>query len=258
MDLGIAGRTAVVSGGARGTGLEIARRLSAEGCNVVLTGRQPDMVREAEREIAACGGKALGVVVDPLTPEGPGIIREAAVAAFGPVAITVFNFASVSSFERDFLKIPDAEFEECYQAYFMTPVRMLRAFLPDMVALNWGRVVLMGSGNMKNASIADPLTAQSVRGAAPLLFKNLSYEFGPHNITFNTIAIGAIKSDLARAYLETAPEGAEQQYADAVAVKRWGDPGELAAFAVMLCAQDNAYLTGETIRFDGGQTRSVF
>lgn len=258
MDLGIRGRTAVVSGGARGTGLEIAKRLSAEGANVVLTGRHPDMVADAERAVRAEGGQALGVVTDVLSKEGPAVIRAAAEKAFGPVAINIYNFSVMTTDEREFLRITDEEFYACIEGYYMAIIRMLRQFLPGMQQLNWGRVILLGSANMKNASIMDPLTSQSVRGAAPLLFKNLTYEFGKHNIAFNTIAIGAIKTDLARAYLDTAPPGSEEGYAEAVPLKRWGLPSELATFVTMLCAREMVYLNGETIRFDGGQTRSVF
>ncbi len=258
MDLGIGGRVAVVSGGARGSGLVIGQRLAAEGVRIVLSGRDPEMVRAAEERIRASGGEAVGVVGDAVAPDMAERLREAAEANFGPVGICVMNYASLSSNARSFMEITDQELEDSYQTYFLAIVRMMRAVLPGMKAQQWGRVILLGSGNMKNPSVVDPLTAQSVRVAGALLLKNLTFEYSEHNISFNTLAIGAFKTALAMDYLKTAPQGSYQAYADQVPMKRWAEPEELAALVTWLCGEESAYVNGEVIRIDGGQTHSLF
>lgn len=257
MDLGLMGKTAVVSGGARGSGLQIGQRLAREGARIVLSGRDPEMVRAAEKSIRDAGGDAIGVVADVTTKEGPAEIKAAA-ETFGPVSIAIFNFAALSSLEREFMKIPDEEFYQGIETYYMTIVRMCRTFLPDMVDLNWGRVILLGSANMKNPSAVDPLVAQSVRVGGAALLKNLTFEYGKHNISFNTLAIGAFMTALGKDYLDTAPPGSYEAYADLVPLKRWAQPSELAALVTFLCGEESSYVNGEVIRIDGGQTRSLF
>jgi NAD(P)-dependent dehydrogenase (short-subunit alcohol dehydrogenase family) len=258
MDLGLKGKVAVVSGGARGSGLEIGQRLAREGAKIVLTGRDPATVRAAEQSIRDLGGEAIGVVVDPITKDGPATIKAAAAKAFGRVAIMIINFADLSTLERDFLKISDEEFYSSVETYYMAPVRMCREFLPDMVDLNWGRVILLGSANMKNPSAVDPLIAQTVRVGGAALLKNLTFEYGKYNISFNTLAIGAFLTQLGKDYLKTAPQGAYEAYADLVPLKRWAQPSELAALVAFLCGEESVYVNGEVIRIDGGQTRSLF
>ena len=258
MDLGIKGRIAVICGGARGSGLEIAHFLAREGVKVVMSGRYPDMVREAEKSVRDAGGEAVGVVADVVAPDGPEKIKEAAHKAFGAPDIMVLNIATISSNDREFMNITDEEFEKSYQAYFMAPVRMLRAFLPDMAKNRWGRVVLLGSANMKNPSPVDPLTAQAVRVGGAALLKNLTAEYGEYNISFNTLAIGAFMTELGKDYLKTAPPGSYEAYCETIPAKRWADPSELAGLVTYLCGEQSAYVNGEVIRIDGGQTKSLF
>ena len=258
MDLKIAGKVAVVCGGARGTGLEIAKRLAKEGVKVGISGRYEDIVRSAEEEIRSEGGEVIGIVIDAIEPGAPEEIRAKVEEEFGKVGIVVINFATVSSNEREFLNVTDEEFEKSYQTYFMAPVRMLRAFLPGMKEMEWGRVITLGSANSKNPSLVDPMIAQAVRVGGAALLKNLTFEYSRYNISFNTLAIGAFETDLAKSYLETAPQGAYQAYADLVPLKRWGQVGELASMVVYLCGQESAYVNGEVIRVDGGQTASLF
>jgi NAD(P)-dependent dehydrogenase (short-subunit alcohol dehydrogenase family) len=177
--------------------LEIGQRLAREGAEIALAGRDPAAVPAAEQSIRDLGAEAVGVVVDPSTKDGPAIIKAAAAKAFGRVAIMIINFADLSTLERDFLKISNEEFYKSVETYYMAPVRMCRAFLPDMADFNWGRVILQRSANMKNPSAVDPLIAQTVRVGGAALLKNLTFEYCKYNISFNTLAIGAFLTHLA-------------------------------------------------------------
>lgn len=258
MKLGIEGRVAVIAGGARGSGLVIAQRLAAEGVKVVLTGRHEAMVKAAEQSIRAAGGAAAGVVADVTAKDGPARIKAAADQAFGPPGIIVLNMAAIPSNARALMAIDEAEVYHAFETYYMTVFRMARAFLPDMAKATWGRVILLGSANMKSPSGVDPMIAQSVRVGGAALLKNLTHEYSRHNISFNTLAIGAFKTDLAKDYLKTAPPGSYEAYADRVPLKRWAEPEELAALVTFLCGDESSYVNGEVIRIDGGQTESMF
>lgn len=258
MQLGIEGKIAVVAGGARGSGLVIAEQLAGEGVKVVLTGRYPEIVRAAEKKIRAAGGEATGVVVDVTAKDGPATIKAAADKAYGPANIIVLNMATIASTARNFMDISEEEYYLCFETYYMTVVRMCRAFLPDMAKAKWGRVILLGSALMKNPSQVDPLIAQTVRVGGASLLKNLTFEYSPDNISFNTLAIGALKTDLAKGYLDNAPPGTYEKYANKVPLKRWAEPSELAALVTFLCGAESSYVNGEVIRIDGGQTESMF
>src|SRR5262249_43262355 len=141
MKPGIKGKVAVVAGGARGSGLVIAERLAREGLKVALTGRDPAMGRSAEAQIRATGGEAIGIVADVTSQDGPAAIKAAADEAFGPPGIVVLNMAKIPSDARGLMAVSDEEFYAGFETYYMSIVRMARAFLPDMARMKWGRVI---------------------------------------------------------------------------------------------------------------------
>jgi len=257
MDLGIAGRVALIAGGSRGSGLAIARRFAAEGVRVVLSGRDPSIVDQAVGAIRATGAEVVGVVADMSLAAGAAAMRSAAERAFGPPEILVINPPSPAR-TRGFLASPPQEFQDCFDAYVMPVVHLAQAILPGMQQRRWGRVVLLGSANMKNPNSVDPVITQNVRVAGAALIKTLTYEFSRDNITFNTFAIGAFHTDLAKAYLSEAPTDAYRTFADKVPLKRWAEPEELANAVAFVCSDAAGYINGELIRIDGGQTESLF
>lgn len=257
MDLGIADRTALVAGGARGSGLAISRELARAGAKVVLTGRDAQIVAKAAAELEGSGARGLGVVADMTVAGGVQAIFDAAAAGPGQPDILVINPPSPAR-TRGLLETGDQEFYECFDAYVMSVVRLIRTFVPAMVERKWGRVLLLGSANMKNPNSIDPIYTQNIRVAGAALMKTMTYEFSPSNITFNTVAIGAFHTDLAKDYLAGAPPGAYETFAAKVPLRRWGEPEELALAAAFLCSEAGGYINGEVIRIDGGQTESMF
>lgn len=257
MDLGLNGKVALVAAGARGSGLAIARRLATEGAKVIVTGRDDGIVASALETLRAQGAAAEGIVSDMVSPEGVARIREGCEDGFGMPDILVVNPPSPAR-TRGLLETPDEEFYETYDAYVMSLVRLGKAFLPAMSDKGWGRVVLLGSANMKSPNSIDPIVSQNIRVAGAMVMKTLTYEFSQHGITFNTLAIGAFHTDLAKVYLSEAPEGAYQTFAQKVPIRRWGEVSELADVAAFLCSEPAGYLNGEVIRIDGGQIECLF
>src|SRR4051794_12644105 len=264
MDLGLRGKVAVVAGGSRGCGRGIADVLADEGASVVLSGRNEEPVTAAEKGIRDRGGSAVGVVADMTVKDGAQAIVEAARDAYGEPDILVVNSpGAVPDREtgrwRGFVNSSDEDFEEIYRNFVMSVVYLNREVLPAMREKRWGRLLNIGSGAMKMPHLEDPMPAVNIRVAVNALMKTLSHEYAPYGITANVIATGPFESELSRDYRASGPGSkTDEWYAKMVPVGRWGDPVEMGWLAAFLCSDRAAFLTGETIRLDGGYIKSLF
>jgi 3-oxoacyl-[acyl-carrier protein] reductase len=160
---------------------------------------------------------------------------------------------------RGFENSSDEDFQEIYGNFVMSVVYLTRLMLPAMKAAGWGRLLNIGSIAMKVPHLEDPMPAVNVRVAVNALMKTLSQEYGPFGITANVIATGPFDSELSREYRAsgTGVKTAEW-YRAMLPVGRWGEPTEMGWLAAFLCSERAAFLTGETIRLDGGYGKSLF
>lgn len=264
MDLGLTGKVAVVAGGSRGCGRGIAQTLAAEGARVLLSGRQPEAVNACVEAIRAAGGNAAGVVADMTVKAGAQQIIAAAQEAFGAPEILVINSPGpvpdrATHRWRGFENCSDDDFLCVYQDFVMSVVYLTREVLPEMRRRQWGRLLNIGSIAMKTPHLDDPMPATNTRVAVAALMKTLSQENGPHGITANTIATGPFESELSRDYRASGTGvKTDEWYRKMLPVGRWGRPDEMGSLAAFLCSTHAAFLTGETIRLDGGYTKSLF
>jgi 3-oxoacyl-[acyl-carrier protein] reductase len=264
MDLGLKNKIAVVAGGSRGCGRAIAEELAKEGARVLLSGRNQQPVDETIAAIRAAGGQASGIVSDMTDKAGAKRIIVAARQAYGEPDILVVNSpGSVpdpqSNRWRGFENCSDEDFELIHRYFVMSVVYLTREVLPAMRAKNWGRLLNIGSIAMKTPHLEDPMPATNTRVAVNALMKTLSQENGRYGITANVIATGPFDSELSREYRAsgTGVKTADW-YQKMLPVGRWGQPEEMGALAAFLCSTRAAFLTGETIRLDGGYTKSLF
>lgn len=264
MELGLKDKIALVAGGSRGCGRGISESLAAEGAAVVLTGRNAEAVEASIAAIRAVGGRVHGVVEDMLSQAGCARIANETRVAFGDPDILVVNPPGpvpdrATNRWRGFENSSDADFELAYRMFVMTQVHLTREVLPAMRAKAWGRLVNIGSIAMKTPHLDDPMPATNIRVAAAALMKTLSQENGPYGITANTIATGPFESELSREYRAsgTGVKTADW-YQKMLPVGRWGDPREMGDLVAFLCSTRAAFITGETIRIDGGYTKSLF
>ena len=160
---------------------------------------------------------------------------------------------------RGFDNTSDEDFALVFQQFVMSVVYLVREVLPAMRDRGWGRLLNIGSIAMKTPHLEDPMPAANTRVAVAALMKTLSQENGPHGITSNTIATGPFESELSRDY-RASGTGVKtpEWYRAMLPVGRWGQPQEMGALAAFLCSTQAAFLTGETIRLDGGYTKSLF
>ncbi|MET0145308.1 MAG: SDR family oxidoreductase [Ilumatobacteraceae bacterium] len=265
MDLGLAGRTAIVSGSSKGIGRAVATALAAEGCNVCMTARGRDALDDAAGSVRALDrGRVVAVAADMTTEEGVERVVDTCRTELGPVDIAVTNVAGPKSL--GFAATGDQAFVDAYRDMVLSVVWMVRRVLPDMRGSGWGRIVNIGSDCIKDVHREVPLLLANVNRAASVgLLKTLADELGPDGITVNNIAVGAILTENRitfhqRFAAEQGKDVADVQNANTehIPVGRFGDPAELAAVVGFLCSDQAAFVTGETIAVNGGRSRTLF
>jgi 3-oxoacyl-[acyl-carrier protein] reductase len=269
MDLGLAGKVAVVSGGSKGTGRACAEELAAEGAHVVVAARGKEALDDAVAAIASAGGSAVGVQADMTRQADVQAVVRAARGAFGSPDILITNV-----YPLDVLPDPEhpkATFEECtdedfrtvYEQCVMSIVFLVRECLPDMKAKRWGRIINIGSSYMRAA--ASDLTLSNVgRIAVVGLMKSLALQLFPYGITVNSMATGGFETHVAEQYVRlkwnTTMEAMNERGPkrelrlpgrETREVGSMGQPQEMAALVVSLCSERASFTSGQVVGVAG-------
>jgi 3-oxoacyl-[acyl-carrier protein] reductase len=264
VDLGIGGKSAIVSGSSKGIGRAVATALAAEGCNVVMVARgEAELVDAAAAVREVARGDVHHVVADMTVRDDVDRVVRAGADRFGRIDIAVSNVAGPKSL--GFEGTDDEAYVDAYRAMVLSVVWLARGVLPHMRAAGWGRLVNIGSDCVKDVHREVPLLLANVTRAASLgLLKTLSDEVARDGITVNNIAVGAILTENRITFHErfAASQGldvADVQNAntDHIPVGRFGDPSELAAAVLFLCSEQAAFITGETVAVNGGRSRTL-
>lgn len=246
MELGLAGRTAIVCGASAGIGLGIAEALAEEGVNLVLLARG----REAlEREAARLGG--LAVPGDVTSAEDGERVVRAAVDAHGGVDILVNNSGGPP--RTPAVGLTAQQVEEAVQLLLVSVVRLTGLCLPYLERSPAGRIV-----NVTSSTVREPTDhlalSNAVRPGVVGWAKSLARELGPKGITVNSIAPGRIDTERLR---DVYPDGPTERDVRAIPLGRLGRPRELGDLVAFLCSDRAAYVTGTVIPVDGGLTRGL-
>ncbi|MGV0793222.1 SDR family oxidoreductase [Mycolicibacterium sp. XJ1819] len=265
MDYRIEGKTALVVGGSKGIGFQVATMLAAEGCRVAVLARTKTDVDTAVSSITEAGGTALGICADVTRrDEIEDGVRQVG-EEFGPPLITVGQ----AKYQRpgDFADIEDLDvYRESFEAHTMSQIYLLRAVLPGMREAGWGRFVHIGSGTAKEpAGNIHHAVANTSRPSTIGMLKTVADEYARDGVTVNTVAPGWIETDNSIAYLQshfgasTEKQRREFMLEQArVPAARMGKPHEIASLITYLCSEAAGYITGAWIEVDGGLHRSAF
>lgn len=265
MHFGIEGRSALIVGGSKGIGLEVAKMLSAEGARVAVLARTKVDVDDAVEAIRAEGGTALGVAADVSRPDQlDDAVREVTAEHGAPLIVI-----GQAKYQRpgDFADITDINvYRESFEAHTVSQILLLQAVLPAMQTAGWGRFVHIGSATAKEpAGNIHHAVANTSRPSTIGLLKTVSDEYARYGITVNTVAPGWIETQNAIDYLQNHfGAGTEEQRRDfmltqaRVPAARMGKPHEIASLITYLCSESAGYITGSWIEVDGGLHRSAF
>jgi len=265
MQYGIDGRSALVVGGSKGIGFEVAKLLAAEGSRVAVLARTKTDVDEAVEAIRDKGGTAIGVTADVSNPEQlTDAVREVTVE-HGPPLIVVGQ----AKYQRpgDFADITDVNvYRESFEMHTMSQILLLQAVLPAMREAGWGRFVHIGSATAKEpAGNIHHAVANTSRPSTIGLLKTVSDEYARYGVTVNTVAPGWIETENALEYLHNhLGTSSEEERRDfmlteaRVPAARMGQPSEIASLIAYLCSEPAGYVTGSWIEVDGGLHRSAF
>ena len=248
----LTGKTAVVTGSSRGIGRAIVERFAEHGANVVVSSRKAAACEEVAAAINARhgAGRALAIPANISSKDDLQRLADETVRAFGQIDVLVCNAAS-NPYYGPLAGIADDQFRKILDNNIISNHWLISMVAPAMRARKDGAIVIVSSiGGLKGNAI---IGAYNISKAADFsLARNLAVEFGRDNVRVNCIAPGLIKTDFARALWEN-PETLKSSNAR-TPLGRIGEPDEIAGAAVFLASRAGAYMTGQTIVVDGGQT----
>lgn len=263
MDLGIKGKWALVCGASKGLGLGCAQALAAEGVNLVMVARGADALKASAERIRGevPGVQVLAVAADITTPEG----RAAALAAPGGPGtafdIVVTNAGGPppglwSDWSRD-------DFIRALDANMLTPIALMQATLPGMMARGWGRVVNITSQSVK-APIPQLGLSNSARAGLTGFVAGTARQVAGRGVTINNLLPGIHATDRAEALdgPVAAREGitldeARARRSATIPAGRYGTPEEFGAVCAFLCSVHAGFIVGQNILLDGGATNAT-
>lgn len=252
MDLGIAGRTALVCASTAGLGAATARALAAEGCRVVFTGRRGERARSLAAEFDHC----TGLEADLGSVAGAQQLYADTLDAAGPPDILVLNGPGPRPGTASTVTPQDAA--AAVTALVEIPVALISAALPHLRSQGWGRILGIGSSGVQAPLTGLALSNLGRAGLAGYL-KSLATEVAKDGVTVNMLLPGRIDTDRVRSLDAAAAErtgrSAAEVAADSAAsipLGRYGRPEEFGAVAAFLCSAPASYLTGLAARCDGG------
>jgi 3-oxoacyl-[acyl-carrier protein] reductase len=250
--VGLSGHVALVTAAAgTGIGRAIARRLAADGANVVVTDRHEQRAQKVADEIAAASGvETMAIAFDVCERGRVGPVIDQAVARFGKVDILVNN-AGVNDMTHLFHETPTELWDRDTVANYLTPADLCRKLIPAMIEQRWGVIVNILS--QAAASGGGPREGGYAAGKAALaaLTKLIATEYAGIGIRSNAIVPGVVWDERG-SMLRLLPQEYWDEKMKSVPVGRWGHPDELAGVAAFLCSDDASFVHGTIIEASGG------
>lgn len=262
MDLGLKGKVAIIGGASKGLGRACADVLAEEGANVVICSRtKSDLEKAAEEIRAATGSEVLAFAGDLDKNETIVELVKATIERFGRLDILVNNSGGPP--HGNAVTATEENWEISIQRSLLYFTRMCREGIPHMKEQGGGSII-----NILSNSVYTPIFNLALSGATRMgvvaYAKSLADEVGPDNILVNNVCPGSILTErmLSNVVDKAKHEGisiedGKKQRAAKAALKRLGEPREMAYLVAFLASDKSTYTTGTTIRVDGGSARSV-
>ena len=264
MDLRIAGRTALITGGAGGIGLATAKALLDEGAHVVLTDVDEDGLEASSVSLDYKAEDVIYVVADLTDASASEKIK---VASDWDIDILVHTCGVTGAKGDPLHDISEEDWEHAWQTDFMSGVRVARTFIPDMISRGWGRVVFVASENATQP-YHDEVVYNAAKAAMLSLVKAMGQRYAPDGVLVNAVSPAFIATDMTDKMMKKRAEELDVSFAEAIdsfldeerpdlVLKRRGRAEEVAAVIAFLCSQLASFVVGSNYRVDGGSVLSV-
>jgi len=259
MDLGIAGRKAIICASSRGLGRACAFALAEAGCDIVVNGRDAARLAATAREIAAAtGAKVTEVAADVATAEG-----QAALFAACPEPDILVNNNAGPPF-RDFRELTRQNLLDGVTGNMVVAIELIQRAIDPMTRRGFGRIVNITSGSVKSP-IAGLDLSSGARAGLTAFLAGVARSVAGSNVTINFLLPGSFDTDRLTANMEsvakrqgTSVGAARAERTATIPAKRFGDPAEFGAACAFLCSAPAGYITGQNLLIDGGAYPGTF
>jgi 3-oxoacyl-[acyl-carrier protein] reductase len=260
MDLGLEGKTALVTAASKGLGFAIAHALTQEGTRVAITSRDEDRLQEAAERIDR-PELTFSIPCDLADPQAVDLMLDRVLTHYGHVDILICNTGGPPT--MNFMDSTREDWEGALEMMFFPALEMIRRLVPGMRQAGGGRIIFMTSSWVKQPREGG-LLSTVVRSALSGLSKHLSTELASDRILVHQVMPGPTWTDRSKHIISRiaerrnlSPDKVKEDFAGELPLKRYGTPEEVAAAAVFLASEPAAFMTGTAIQVDGGQIRST-
>jgi 2-hydroxycyclohexanecarboxyl-CoA dehydrogenase len=250
MDLGLAGKSALITGGASGLGKETARTMAAEGVRVMIADLRDDALEAAKKELAAAGAEVETVRLDVRSLDECRAAVAKAISTFGALDILV-NSAGIGGPTTFFANTGPDDWEALVAINFMGVIHCCRAVTDHMIERGSGRIVSIASEAGK-ANEKRMVVYGATKGGVISLTRGLAAELGRYGINVNAVCPGVTRTPMT-AYID---EEMEKQASRFYPLGRLGQPDDIAPMIVFLASDRASWITGQAISISGGFGRS--
>jgi len=266
MDLGIAGRKALVTGADSGIGWHTARRLLEAGAIVFATDLHADRLAQAVERLPATEGQLHAFAADITQPDELARLAEQVRGAIGDIDILVQS-AGITGAQGQFHEIDDEGWTSTIDVDLLGPVRLVRTFLPSLRKGGWGRIVLIASEDAVQP-YPDEIPYCVAKAGILALSKGLSKTYAREGLLVNAVSPAFIATPMTDAMMDkraeqegTSREEAIRSFLDEerpnIELKRRGDPDEVANVIAFLCSDLATFVNGANWRVDGGSVATI-
>ncbi len=245
---GLAGKTAIIAGGARGIGAATARRLAEEGASVVIGDLLIDLARETAASITAKGGNAIAVELNGTIAASQAEIVAKAVDAYGRLDIYHSNLAGGTEGDVDILNCPEEVLDKSFAINTKSHFLATQAALPAMLERGGGAMIYTSSGAASGGAawqVAYPMTKNAIHALA----RHVASKWGRKGIRANVICPGVVLTEAVQQHLD---DDYRARALKGIPHTRLGEPEDIAAAVTFLASDDGAWVNGQVWHVNGG------
>ena len=250
MTSGVRGKVAIVTGGGRGIGKAIARRLAEAGANVVIASRKLENLQQTAEEFAALEGKVVPIACHVGRAADLEHLVQETEKQLGPVDILVNNSATNLG-QGPALNVTDEALLKTIEINVLSAVRLIRLTVPRMIERRGGSII-----NIASIAGLRPqpggLVYSFTKAGLIMMTRTWAIEFGRHNVRVNAIAPGLIQTDFSEYFWKN--DEYRKKLEATQPIPRVGQPQEIGGLALFLASDEASFITGQTFGVDGGAT----